>query len=151
LSEQGRAYKCLGDALLGFERFEEGKEAYEQALAILRELKELSPTMTVLAGLARACLAQGDIVEASRWVEEILNGIDTISIEGWDEPISIYLTCYRVLKAAGDSRAEVILERSYRLMNEWAQKISDPALKDSFLKRVPAHRMLEQAWAELNF
>jgi class 3 adenylate cyclase/tetratricopeptide (TPR) repeat protein len=150
LSEQGRAYKHMGDALLSLERFEESKEAYAQALSILRELRELSPTMPILAGLAQACLAQGNIAEAGRWVGEILNGFDTIRIEGWDEPIFVYLTCYRVLQAADDTRAKGILEKSYQLLHEWAQKITDPELRRSFLKGVPAHRMLEQAWAELN-
>lgn len=60
------------------------------------------------------------------------------------EPLRVHLTCYKVLKAVGDVRADAALERALTLLNDQAQAISDPELRHSFLQQVPYHRELRE-------
>ena len=53
--------------------------------------------------------------------------------------------CYRVLDAVHDPRAATVLQTGQRLLHEYADSISDDALRRSFLENVPTHRELQQA------
>lgn len=57
------------------------------------------------------------------------------------------LTCYRVLSALGDSRANDWLESAYGSLHNAAQGIRDTALRDGFLTNIPHHREIVAAWA----
>ena len=50
------------------------------------------------------------------------------------------VTCCRVLEAAGDARARAVLATAYNVLQEWAGRIDDPALRRSFLENVAANR-----------
>jgi hypothetical protein len=73
---------------------------------------------------------------------------DHPALEGTLEPLRIYLTCYRVLSANGDGRAEEVLEAAYRLLQERAVTIEDQDLRRSYLENVAAHREIVAAWKE---
>jgi hypothetical protein len=53
-----------------------------------------------------------------------------------------------VLDAAGDSRAREVLEKGYAELQERANKITDEALRRSFLENVPWNRNLVKLWEE---
>jgi hypothetical protein len=54
--------------------------------------------------------------------------------------LRVYLTCYRTFQAAGDSRAAEVLETAHATLQERAAKITDEAIRRSFLENVPCHR-----------
>jgi DNA-binding SARP family transcriptional activator/predicted ATPase/Tfp pilus assembly protein PilF len=137
---QGYALTRLGHALKGLGRLAEAAEVYQQALALRQELGQPNLAIEPLAGLARVSLAQGDALQAQAQVEEILNHIETGTLDGTDEPLRVYLTCYRVLVASQDLRAQGILSAAHRLLQERAAKIGDEDLRRSYLENVPAHR-----------
>ncbi|MBA2389228.1 MAG: tetratricopeptide repeat protein [Geodermatophilaceae bacterium] len=139
----------LGHTLLAMRQPEEAITAYEAALALRRDLGQLPLAMEVLAGLARAALVQEDLPRARQVVETILVFLEGRRLDGSDEPLRIYLTCYRVLKAVEDARAQVILGAAYQLSQEQATRISDSVLQRSFLENVPAHREIVVAWQAL--
>ena len=62
--------------------------------------------------------------------------------------IEIYSTCYHVLCAIGDPRAGEVLATGHALLQERAARISDAALRHSFLENVPYQRKLVAAWRE---
>ncbi len=93
-----------------------------------------------LAGLSRVALNQDDPAAALAYVEEILGHLDTGSVDGTDEPLRIYLTCYQVLRTNDDPRAEKVLDTAHRLLQGRAAKIDDEELRRSFLVNVAAHR-----------
>ena len=142
---QGQALTRLGRAFEGLSRLAKAAENYRQALDIRRELGERNRAMEPLSGLARILLAQGDLAQAQAHVQVILSHLETGSLDGTDEPFQVYLTCYHVLRAAGDARAEVILDTAHRLLQERAAKISDEKLRRSFLENVAAHREIVEA------
>ncbi len=137
---QGYVLTNSGHALAGLRQWIEAAEAYRQALILRRGLGQPHLVIETLAGLARVSLAQGELAQAQTQLEEILTYLETNALDGTDEPLRIYLTCYRVLRANQDPRAQEILTIAYRLLQERAAKISDEKLRRSFLESVAAHR-----------
>lgn len=137
---QGYALTRLGYALAGLGRLTEAAQAYRQALDLRQEAGEHNLAIESLAGLAHVSLAKGDLTQAQAQVEEILAHLETNTLVGTDEPFRIYLTCYRVLRASQDPRAQETLDTAHRLLQEQAAKISDEKMRRLFLENVAAHR-----------
>jgi len=136
----------LGHALVGLGRLDEAADAYREALALHRELKEHYRANEPLAGLARTALAQGDRRQAQARVEEILSYLETRTLDGALEPLRVYLTCYRVLQANDDPRADRILEEAHLFLQQRAAKISDEEERRSYLENVVANRETVREW-----
>ncbi|UCF26949.1 MAG: hypothetical protein JSW42_09875, partial [Chloroflexota bacterium] len=66
-------------------------------------------------------------------------------LEGTGDPMWIYLTCYQVLKANHDSRAQDILSTAQNLLESQVEKIEDPDLQYSFLNNVITNRAIQSA------
>jgi hypothetical protein len=125
----------------------EAASAYRRALALQRELDLLSQAAESQAGLARLALAGGDVPGALALAEEILAYLQAGSLDGADAPARVYLTCYQVLRAAGDGRAQATLQAGYDFVQGRAGRIPDPSARRSFLEAVPHNRDLLAAWA----
>jgi tetratricopeptide (TPR) repeat protein len=136
----GYALTHQGHGLAGLGQLAEASEAYHKALTIRRKAGADNRATEPLAGLAQVSLIQGNLQQAKDQVEEILNHLETGTLDGTEEPFRIYLTCYRVLQADQDPRAETILAISYQQLQERAAKITDDETRVSFLKNVAAHR-----------
>jgi tetratricopeptide (TPR) repeat protein len=145
---QGYALTYLGHARKGLRHLDEAATAYQQALDLRRELEQPHLATEPLAGLARISLAQGDLPQAQNHVEEILRHLETGALDGTDEPFRVYLTCYQVLHASGDPRAQEILTTVYNLLQEQAAKITDEELHRSFLESIVVHREIVAAMAD---
>jgi predicted ATPase len=140
----------LGYALMGLGRLAEAADTYHQALTLQRELGRHNMAMESLAGLAHLSQAQANLAQASAHVAEILAYLDGGgSLDGTEEHLLIFLTCYQVLQAVRDPRAEAILEAGHRLLQERAAQIADEELRRSFLKNVAAHREIVATYREL--
>jgi Asp-tRNA(Asn)/Glu-tRNA(Gln) amidotransferase C subunit len=79
--------------------------------------------MESLAGLARVALVREETAQALTQVEEILSFLEEGSLDGTDEPLRVYLTCIRTLRACHDPRADKVLETAHSLLQERAGKI----------------------------
>jgi len=146
---QAQALTVLGHALAGLRRQTDATGAYQQALALRRDLGQSHLIPEPLAGLARLAEACGDRAGALAHVEEILCCLETYpELYGACEPLRVYLTCYRVLRAVDDPRAEKVLSRAYSLIQERVQKIEDEDMRRSYLENVAAHREIIAAWEE---
>jgi tetratricopeptide (TPR) repeat protein len=146
---RAQALTVLGHALAGLGQWAEAAGAYRRALALRRDLGQSHLIPEPLAGLARVAEACGDRTGALAHVEEILACLETYpELYGTDEPLRVYLTCYRVLRAGEDPRAAEILDAAYRLLQERAARIEDERLCRSFLENVAANREVVAAWEE---
>jgi hypothetical protein len=132
---------------VGLDRLAEAADAYRQAMILRREFGQSHMAMEPLAGLARVSLAQNDLAQAQTHVEEILGFLEDNTLDGTEEPFRVYLTCYRVLHANQDARAQVLLTSAHSLLQEQAAKIEDEALRRSFLENVAAHREIVREFA----
>jgi len=137
----------LGRALEGLGRLDEAADFYRRANALRQEWDRPSLAIEALAGAARVSLAQGDLAQAQDQIEEILQYLESNTLEGTDEPGRIYWTCYRVLRANQDPRARDLLETVHRLIQEKAAKISDEKKRRAFLENVATHREIVREFA----
>jgi len=122
--------------------------AYQQAHTLRSQLGQNSLAMESLTGLARVRLAQGNLVQAMVHVDDVLEQLATRSLDGTEEPLRIYLTCFHILQASDDLRADEILETAHGLLQERAAKIDDEKLRRSFLENVAAHREIQAEWQD---
>jgi len=149
LSGEAWALTFLGHVCLEMGHSEEAIASYQSALEIRRTLEQLSLAMEPLAGLARASLMHEDMPVAQEHVSEILAFLDEGgTLDGAEEPLRVWLTCYQVLAAIGDSRAVEILDETYALLQKRAAEIKDESLRHSFLENVPYHAKIVRVWKE---
>ena len=145
---EGYVLTHLGHALAALNRLSQASSVYTKALELRRELGQEHLAMESIAGLVRVSLLKGDLSQAKEWTEEILNylGLDTTStslqhrLEGTNEPCLVYMSCYRSLQAAQDPRAAQVLSAANDLLEEYAAKVDDDALRHSFLENIRVHR-----------
>ena len=124
---------------------EEAAGAYQQVLTQQTGESGLYDlTLDALAGLARVRLAQDDPAEALAYVEEILSAMETKPADQMAMPFLICLTCYRVLEANGDHRAQATLEAAYHLLKERKAKLGTEEQRQRFMENVPTHREIVQ-------
>ncbi len=138
-----------GHAELALGRHEAARAAYTASRDLLQEL-QLRPQQVLdpVSGLARVALAQGRIDEALGHAEALLaHTAGGGTFDGTEEPLLLPLTCYRVLSAAGDARAEAVLADAVAALQAQAARIGDARSRRSFVEEVPHHRELMDAWA----
>lgn len=157
------ALLSLGRALDTLGRQDQAIAAFQEASTIHRDLGKLNPVAEVEAELAHLYWRQDRPEQAHTYLENILHylevsdedpggpgNVQTLSarqrLEGTEEPVQLYLTCYQVLQTLGDGRADHVLALGVRLLVETAGRLTDLALRRSFLEEVPAHRQIRQEW-----
>jgi len=143
---EGFVWIRLGHALLGLGQIAEAEKAYRRSLELRRQVGQQELVVETLAGLARVALAEGSTDQALAQVKEILKNLPTTSLEGTEEPLRIYLTCYQVLHAAGDPRNKEILRTAHGMLQERAGRITDEEARRSFMQRVAVHREVVQLY-----
>jgi predicted ATPase/class 3 adenylate cyclase len=140
LTYAGHAHLALGQAQVA-------SNEYRAALELRQALEQPNLSAEPLAGLARLALVENNLPAAQESIATILAHLDSGgTLDGTDEPLRVYLTCFRVLQAAGDGRAREILDTAHRQLQERAEKISDLDVRRNFLENVPYHREILNAW-----
>ena len=143
------ALNVFGHALAALLRHAEAAEAYDAALALFREMGAPNIATESRAGLARVKLAEGNVDQARAHVEEILTHLATGgSTDGTDQPLRIYLTCFQVLEAAHDPRADALLATMHAMFEQRATKITDPDAQRMFRNNIAHNREIALAWAQ---
>jgi class 3 adenylate cyclase/predicted ATPase len=138
-------FSYLGSVSLQAGRLEEAAERAEGALALRRELDMRLNSTDDLATLAAIHLAADDLIQALDYTRRALAILDECGGEGPEFPQRGYFICYQVLSAAGRKEtAQVALQSAYRLVMARAEKITDPALRRSFLDQVAINREIVQ-------
>jgi class 3 adenylate cyclase/tetratricopeptide (TPR) repeat protein len=150
-ASESEALMALGHAQLGLGDPEAAAEAYRRSLALREQAGRESLTLEPVAGLARAALAAGDIAGALEHVEALLAYLDAGGdVAGADEPLRVYLTCYHVLRACNDHRAEPILGQAHERLTKMAARLPDEAGRQLLLNNVPWHREILELWNARN-
>lgn len=138
---------CLGHIYFEMQRWEAARAAYGEAVEIRRSSDQPNLEAEPRAGLARLAMASGALTAARAQVEAILEHLEAGgTLDGTEEPLRVYLTCYQVLAAAKDARAKVVLETAYRQLQEQAEKLTDPQVRRRYLEEVKHHGEIVEAW-----
>lgn len=142
-NQESGAWNYQGEALASLGQPVEAAAAFHKALALAHELALPLLQINPLAGLIQISRDQGDSpAQSLGYVEEMLTLLAQLPLDSLEEPFDVYLTCYQVLVAQGDPRAEPLLREAYTQLQARAALISDEAMRHSFLTRVIAHREL---------
>jgi tetratricopeptide (TPR) repeat protein len=138
---EGAALTGLGGVL---QQLGDGRNAVrvmEEAAALRRELGNPALLVECLAAMAVIYQAAGSIDRSLVAVEEALRLLAAgHSLDGAEEPLRVYLNCYRVLQAQEDERAAAVLKTAVQRLQAQAAKIPDPAARAAFLKNVSWNR-----------
>ena len=126
--------------------------AQEHALAIRgRGSSRSSASIDNLAGLARIAQARGDLPEAQRLADRVMEMLAEKGAAGVEFPALTYVTVFQVLTEAGQddasaaARATAILQEGQALVREQASKLDDPAMQLMYLEYGPYNRQLLSA------
>src|SRR5690606_2773704 len=87
-------------------------------------------------------LAQGDPAAALDHVEGVVPLLGGAPLGSSHEPLRLYWTCYRALKANHDPRASGLLDAAYTILQAQAALIQDAGLRHTFLHNVAANRAI---------
>ena len=142
------ALTAMGHALVALNRLTEAEDYYRQAIALRQEMGEPHLITESYAGLAQVKLDQGQPAQALEPVEIILDFLKDNSIFGTEEPGRIYLTCYRILTANGDRRAQSTLKTAYDWVQSRAKLAGDEAMHRRVLENIAPHREIVKAYEE---
>jgi class 3 adenylate cyclase/tetratricopeptide (TPR) repeat protein len=150
-------------AALDLGRMDEAAGYYRDALELVRQNSDASRVVEIQAGLAAACLAQGNHTQALELIEDILhrlaieNQVDSQSafhirytqLEGINGPFQVLLSCYQVLHASHDQRAEPLLRAAFSLLLEQSRRLPSGSAQSDYLENIPAHRELRRLFDQL--
>jgi tetratricopeptide (TPR) repeat protein len=137
---------CLGKFELALGELDQARKSFNHSLEIRNTMKQHFRIAELHACLAEVALHEGNVKEAINQIEHTLEFLKDHLPNGTDEPMRIYLTCYQVLQANDDPRADDILTQAHTLLMERADKIIDDAMCISYLKNVAANREVIEAF-----
>jgi tetratricopeptide (TPR) repeat protein len=139
----------LGTVGLQAGDYEQAIERAQAALSLRQELDLRLQMADDLATLAAAYLAPGNVAQALVYAGQALAILDGCGGQGPEFSQQDYFICYQVLAGAGqEERAQAALQSAYNLVMARAEKITDPALRQSFLERVPVNREIVQEYGK---
>lgn len=134
----------LGHAYLLQNEFEPALNAFQASLNIRDELDQPSFSMEPLAGLVAVHLARDDIASAAPFAEKILKFLleDGSALEGVDEPLRVYHTCYLYLEKKKDRRSIPILRSAAELLEAQASKFGNESDRRRYVENIPWRRAI---------
>ncbi len=139
--------RCVrAHAHMALDEWDAAAAEYHASLALFRETGRATMLPEPIAGLARIALARGDLDGAKLAIAEVVAHFDVGgTVDGTEDPLWIYLTCYQVLAAAGMPRAATFLSQAHALLMARAAPLGDEE-RASFLNNVSSHRAIVDAW-----
>jgi tetratricopeptide (TPR) repeat protein len=139
-------FRYLSSVSLRMQHIPTAIQQARTALQMQRELDLHLDTSYDLTTLAVAHQAAGDTAQALDYARQALCILDECGGEGPEFPQRDYFLCSEVLAAAGeDTAARDALHAAASLVLARAEKILDPALRQSFLERVPINHQIVRA------
>jgi predicted ATPase len=138
-SAEAWALLYLGYAYLLENRYDFAKESFYKSVEIRNDLDQLSLSMEPLAGLVETYMLEDDLTSAGLEAEKIAKYVvDTNSpLEGADEPLRVYYTCYRYLDRQRDQRAGQVLQTAKKLLDTQVSKFKDESDRKRYVNNIP--------------
>ncbi len=143
----GEAWAMLytGHSCLQMNELDQARQAYQKSIEIREELGQPSLSMEPLAGLVAAARRLGDVPAAFRAVERIVAHFDGGgTLEGTDEPLRVYYTCYLFLREQVDPRSQRVLQMATQLLEAQMSKLADEQARKLYVENVPWRLALQR-------
>ncbi len=145
----GEAWSLLyeGYALLMLGELAQAQDVFLRSIAIREELGQPSLVMEPVAGLINAALLMSDQASALEHTERILAHLSNGgTLEGVEEPLRIYLACYRALKTKDDPRTKNLLLEAIGFLEAQVSKIHDEEMRQMYIENVPWRLTIWEVW-----
>jgi len=137
----------MGQALLQHGDIMVARDAFQASINIREDFDQSGLAIEVVAGLLQAALAEKDLVETGDQLEKILSYLeDGGTLEGTEEPLRIFLTCYQALVKMKDPRSSKILREAAQLLEVQVSKFPDEEARRRYVENVPWRLAIQQAW-----
>ncbi len=146
---EASALLIYGHSLVSKGKLGDARNVYLESLSIRQAMDQEYLLPELKASMARIAMLEGKLDEALELVDQILEYLENHDLNGSEEPLRIYLTCFRVLEANNDKRADDILKKAYALLEERTSMIAEETLQKTFLENVEVNREISQAYANL--
>jgi predicted ATPase/DNA-binding SARP family transcriptional activator len=117
-------------------------DRFQEAAASFRAIDKTHIAYEAEIGLAELHRRRGTLAAAIELIEPIVPRLPTTTANGWDNPLRAYVVCVRILRAAHDPAAELILDQGLQFLDASAQNVGDQRLRRSFLQAIAAHHEL---------
>jgi tetratricopeptide (TPR) repeat protein len=141
----------MGHAYLLMNEFEKARQVYQQSVEIRNELGQPSLSMEPIAGLVEVALRMDALEAASSEAEKILAHINRGgTLDGTDEPLRVYYTCYLLLEKKQDPRARQILQTAIQVLETQVSKFNDEHSRKMYVENVPWRLALHRAAQAVN-
>ncbi len=143
------AYLNLGNTLISQGLLDEAREAIAQHIALSQCMEHESEMIEPKTYLALVAWKEGKLDEALDYVKDILDYLNGKTAKVFDFSPEILLTCYKILHANQDPQAEDVIGKAYSLLMESAEKITDEAMRKSYLENVAVNCEIQEEFATL--
>jgi len=131
--ERGQAQLAHGYAALATGSPAEADRSFRAAEESLAGIEVEVLTREARVGRAAVALALDERAGAVRLVDTAVDHLDKAGLEGSARTSEILWTCWQVLRAVEDPRADDVLTRGQALLREAAARIGDEAMAAAFL------------------
>jgi len=148
----GFAYNLLAQTQLALDKPDAAQESCTQALAIWQTLEASPYRLQTHACLAEIARRQNDFTRAENECAAIFEFLHAHpNRQGAPSALAALLACYQVARASHDANASALLDEAYAQLQARAAKISDAALRQSFLENVPTNAEITRLWRAQSF
>ena len=140
----------MGNIYFEINDLDAAAEDFKGALELRQSLEQPNLASEPLAGQARIALEEGDLQGAIEYINPIIEYLDRGgTLDGTEEPIRVYLTCFQVLHQAGNPRAGLILGAGYDQLQTRGAGIKNKALRNNYYENIPDNKKLLAEWETL--
>jgi hypothetical protein len=99
--------------------------------------------MEPIAGLAESYLRVNDIESAVKETEKVLSFLESeATLDGTDEPLRVYHTCYMVLEKRQDPRSRQVLQTAMNLLEAQVSNFKDEPARRRYIENIPWRRAI---------
>jgi tetratricopeptide (TPR) repeat protein len=145
-SGEAWAMLYMGHAYLLMNELEQARQTYQKSTEIREALGQPSLSMEPLAGLVEVALRMDDLEAAARGADKILAYLDNGgTLNGTDEPLRVYYTCYLLLQKKQDPRSSQILQIAAQLLESQVSKFKDEPSRKMYIENVPWRLAIQRA------
>jgi tetratricopeptide (TPR) repeat protein len=150
VSGEAWGWLYLGHAQLMMNEVEDAKRSFSKSVEIRQKLNQPTLAMEALAGLVDSALQAGNLEMAAFYTEKILAHLDSRgTLDGTDEPLRVYHSCFRLLAKKQDPRASRVLQCATEIMEAQISKIQDARARAMYIENIPWRLALWNAAKEI--
>lgn len=140
----------LGYAYFLDKKNEAAKKHFQESIKVREELNQKSMAIEPAAGLIQVGLEMDDMSVVKKEAEHIIQYLEKNgTLEGTEEPLRIYLACYRAMQKLDDPRSITILKEAVQLLESQVARLPDEEARQMFIQNVPCRRAIYEAWQNI--